>query len=565
MKQLIRKSHIATPASACIVLATALLLLASCTQDDNLPGGTAADSRPALLGLSNLRAADISTVDVSTRAADTREATTRAAASTPDYPKNQSIGFFVKEDNTHGYPACNNRKGTYNTTRKLWLPTSDSIWLNNHDADIVIYAPYDAAQATAAALNLTACLRPADGSKDIWCKRFPANNQSKDLTATLEHLYTRLCITVTLAADYKAEAKLTDIALTGKDIYAGTTYKPFEAVPYIYDGEKGVSLTPEAAKVLNTTTTSATYDLLLIPTAAGAALTDDLTLTLTVDGKMMRVKIAKEKFTGTKLEAGKQHNINLKLMPGKLALSSVSVVKWDALAEVDGGQAEFEEYYQLEMKSPVKIGKYYYATTNLRYDNNTYSFEDYPWNSARLQFNGGKITHSYWRFGALYPGEQTYQTDQTKLWGEVTGNSNLGDPCKKMGNNWQVPSKAMIENLVDEEQIPEEGSGIYINKKLYFFDNDYGWIKNSELAGIIRVDKKSRKAILLPAAGATGDTSIMYEVGTRVHYWSNTPVPVVEASNNFYFLSKYGSDTSLIVDKVTPVKGHPLRCAYVTP
>lgn len=445
MKQLIRKSHIATPASVCILLATTLLLFASCTQDDNLPGGTAADSRPALLGLSTLRAADISTVDVSTRAIDTREATTRAAASTPDYPKDKSIGFFVKEDNTHGYPACNNRKGTYNTTRKLWLPTSDSIWLNNHDADIVIYAPYDAAQTTAAALNLTACLRPADGSKDIWCKRFPANNQSKDLAATLEHVYTRLCITVTLAADYKAEAKLTDIALTGKEIYAGTTYKPFETAPYTYDGEKGVSLTPAAEKVLNASTTSATYDLLLIPTAAAATLTDDLTLTLTVDGKMMRVKIAKEKFTDTKLEAGKQHNINLKLMPGKLALSSVTVVRWDALAEADGGQAEFDEppVEGIDIGLNFLIAKGNVIATSDGNGGYTYAFAE-----CQGYYSGELTKGDYFARSMLEP-----NVDFPKGWDDRYWNDAY-DPCRRIGDKkWYTPLNDQWGEMYDKGNV----------------------------------------------------------------------------------------------------------------
>ena len=429
MKQLIRKSRIATPASVCI-LATALLLFASCAQDDNLPGSSPADGRPALLGLSTLRAADISTTDVSTRAIDTREATTRAAVSTSDYPKGQSIGFFVKEDKTNGYAACNNRQGTYNTTRKLWLPTPDSIWLNNHDADIAIYAPYDAAQTTAAALNLTACLR-TDGSKDIWCKRFTANNQSKDLTATLEHVYTRLCITVTLAADYKSEAKLTDIALTGNEIYAGTTYQPFETKPYAYDGKKGVNLTPEAEKVLNTTTTSAIYDLLLIPTAAGAALTDDLTLTLTVDGKMMRVKIAKEKFTDTKLEAGKQHNINLKLMPGKLALSSVSVMKWDALAEADGGQAEFDEppVEGIDIGLSFLIAKGNVIATSDGNGGYTYAFAE-----CQGYYSGELTKGDYFARSMLKPNVDFPQEWSDSYWDENN------DPCRRIGDKkWYTP------------------------------------------------------------------------------------------------------------------------------
>lgn len=535
MKQLIRKYHIATPASACILLAATLLLFASCTKDDNLPGGTAADSRPALLGLSNLRAADISTVDVSTRAADPCEATTRAAASTPDYPKNQSIGFFVKEDNTHGYPACNNRQGIYNTTRKLWLPTPDSIWLNNHDADIVIYAPYDAAQTTAAALNLTACLRPADGSKDIWCKRFPANNQSKDLTATLEHVYTRLCITVTLAADYKAEAKLTDIALTGKDIYAGTTYKPFETAPYTYDGEKGVSLTPAAEKVLNASTTSATYDLLLIPTAAGAALTDDLTLTLTVDGKMMRVKIAKEKFTDTKLEAGKQHNINLKLMPGKLALSSVTVVRWDALAEADGGQAEFDE----PPVEGIDIGlTFLIAKGNViaikQGDSYTYAFAE--------EQGYYDITNSYFCWNTLEPGITNYYNS----WDTAR------DICCKIGmGEWYTPSKVQLETLINCDK---KFFGAYTMKDKSTVE---GWyLGTSDLPGIADQDKY----VFLPAAGQGEGAQISY-AGRLVAYWSNTYVADPYGNPRAYYsTSDYGDPSKFYIGDNPVEHMYAVRC-----
>lgn len=312
------------------ILLYILLLLSSCTQDEVLYDGDADSSLP-VLGLSAVQATDM----------DVSKAVTRAVA-TPDYPTSGYIGFFVKEDVANGYKAVDNRKGEYNATRKLWLPRAvtpaDSIWLNNHDADIAVYAPYNAAHTTTATLNLVACLRPADGSKDIWCKHFVANNQSKNLAVTLEHLYTRLTVVVSRDADYKSDANLTAFVLKGNEIYPSATYKPFETVPYT--NSPTTEFTPAVtAQALDASTASTTYDLLLIP----ATLTDDITLTLTVDGKKMQVKIAKERFAAGKLEAGKQYNANLKLKPGKLEITSVSVVKWDVLTEVSGGQVEFDE------------------------------------------------------------------------------------------------------------------------------------------------------------------------------------------------------------------------------
>lgn len=498
-----------------------LSLLASCAQDDNLPGGSPADSRPALLGLSTLQAADM--------AGD--EAATRAVA-TPDYPKDQFIGFFVKEDKTNGYPACNNRQGTYNNARKLWLPTPDSIWLNNHDADIAIYAPYDAAQTATAALTLTACLRPADGSKDIWCKRFTANNKSKDLTATLEHVYTRLCITVTLDADYKAEAKLTDIALAGDDIYAGTTYKPFEAVPYIYDeNNKGVSLTP--TKVLNTTTTSATYDLLLIPTAAGTTLTDDLTLTLTVDGKIMRVKIAKEKFTDTKLEAGKQHNINLKLTPGKLTLSSVTVVEWDALAEADGGQAEFDEpsvdWIDIGLNFLIAKGN---MVATKQTDSYTYAFAE-----EQGYYN---IADSYFSWNSLEPGNQI----RNNSWDTAR------DICRKIGTGeWYTPSKEQLQTLISCDK---KFWGAYTMEENSTVD---GWyLGTSVLPDIADQDKY----VFLPAAGQGERSQISY-AGRLTAYWSSTFV-VSNVPRANYSTSNYEDPSAFQISDNPTEHLYAVRC-----
>lgn len=318
----------------------AVLLLASCSGD--LQPGADAGSPSALLQLHSLRASGVS-------GAATRAGTTH------DYPTDRFIGFFVKADAPNGYAACDNYKGAYDVTGAKWLPAPD-ILLNNHNADIAVYAPYDIAQTTPGALNLAACLRPADGSKDIWCKRFTANNQNTGLSLTLEHIYTRLTLSVSRSTDYKEEATLADISLTGNEIYAGAAYRFFEAASYDFDGAvRGFSAS--STQVLNDASPTASYDLLLIPTAV---LTGDLTLAFTVNGRKMRVTVAREKFadTGGKLEAGRQYNIGLKLVPGKLAIVSVAIVKWDTLAEVEGGDAGYEPDIPIGPDGSIDAGGY---------------------------------------------------------------------------------------------------------------------------------------------------------------------------------------------------------------
>lgn len=460
--------------------------LSSCTQDDSFPGGND-EGRTALLGISTLQANDI---DVSNPA-------TRAVA-TPNYPTTGVVGFFVKADATNGYKAVSNRKGTYSTARNLWLPQAatpaDSIWLNSHDADVAIYAPYSATHVTASTLNLTAALRPADGSKDIWCKRFAANNKSKSLAVTLEHLYTRLTVVVSRDGNYKSDANLTALALKGNEIYESATYKPFETAPYTNSSSTG--LTPAVTpQTLNASTASATYDLLLIP----ATLTGDITLTLTVDRKKMQVKVAKEKFTGNKLEAGKQYNVNLKLKPGKLEITSVSVVKWDVLTEVSGGQAEFDEIKSIDLGLDFVIAPGNLIATANGSDGYTYTF------AAEQGYCGGDGSKTdYFCWNTLEP------------MGSVTQSSwdDARDPCRKVGDGeWYTPIQVQFQKLIDKGNV--WGENIYIMKN--------GTTVNGCYLGTMTVPTTSNqdKYVFLPAAGFCNSGRYL-EVGVTGTYWSAT-------------------------------------------
>ena len=493
------------------------LLLASCSQDETLPGGSPVAGSMPSLALSTLQATDI----------DGGKAATRAVTTT-DYPTGKSIGFFVKENTTDGYTACNNRKGEYNTTRRLWLPTPDSIWLNNHDADIAIYAPYDAAQTTAATLNLAACLRPTDGSKDIWCKRFTANNTSKNLAVTLEHVYTRLALTVTRDANYKADAVLaTTFALEGNEVYQSGTYRPFDATtPYIYGTDTGLTPTVPAT-TLNASTASAVYDLLLLP----ATLTGDLTLTLTVDGKKMRVTVAKEKFASTKLEAGKQYNINLALKPGKLEVTSVSVEKWDALAEVSGGNAEFDEYM-------IDIGVgFYIAKGNLmatKVDGSlSYAFaEEQGYYSGKA--DGGDLF--CWNTADPF----TFEVTQSS-WEDAR------DPCRKVGDGkWRTPTDAELQALIDAGNV--WGENIYTMTD--------GTTKNGRYFGTITVPAEADqdKYVFLPTASYRNGSSYNNAGdGTGGYYWSTTSAGTFACRLIFY-------SSSCGVDANRRNLGNPVRC-----
>lgn len=301
------------------------LLLAGCTQQDMLQGDA-----PALcpLNITSLYTpAEDTDADVSTRAAGITGILTTS-----------EIGFFMAENTTAHYAAVSNRKGTYKGTPPTWKPDTD-IWLNNMEASLAVYYPYDPAQPTiGGVLNLTAGLRAntTGMDRDLWCAAFKANSRTEDINLVLKQLYSRLTVTFVKSAakPYTGTAQLTKVKLDG--VYASATYNPTEKI-YTPAGTEitagGLSLVIGEATAANPVQT----DLLLIP---NAILTGDITLTATVDGKDMAMKITKEKLSGA-LVAGKQYTLTVILLPTGLQLSSLKTTDWDNSPTGITGDATF--------------------------------------------------------------------------------------------------------------------------------------------------------------------------------------------------------------------------------
>lgn len=465
----------------------AVLLFTSCTQEEAPNDNT--DAPPAMLGLSVLQAKDLS------------EVLARAAATTA-YPTDKLIGFFVKENTANGYTACNNRKGEYNTTRKLWLPTPDSIWLNNHDADIAVYAPYDAMQTTAVVLRLAACLRPDDGSKDLWCKKFTANNKSTNLAPILEHVYSRFIINLTLDADYKGTASVDSVSLTNDSLYAVGAFRPFETTLYKYEGDAGVGFEISPVKPLTTAAPTANIDLLLIP----ATLTEDIKLGVTVNGTTFGVKIASSRFAG-KLEAGKQYNANVKLKPTALEVTSVTINDWND--ETVSGDKEPVFIPQLD---PIDIGlSFLIAPGNLRAISDGRGEYVYKF-AAEQGYYSGIDGAAYDPSGGDYFCWNTLDPNLTNVTQSSWDNSR--DPCRKIdGGQWYVPTKDQLQSVIDKGYI---WGGEYImsdgKKKIGMY---FGTTTAPS-----QVDQDNY--LFLPVSGYR-DGTICYGIEGHSHYWSSTP------------------------------------------
>ena len=465
-----------------LVLPLLAALFCACSQADDCPAGESGRVRRPL-GVASLSAP-----------ADALP--TRAATITP-LPTDGEVGFFMQA-NAPLYSEINNRKGVYKADENLWLPT-DSIWLTGVAAKLALYYPYDAAQTTAGKLNLASAVR-TDDTKDLWSTRFEADSHTKDISLTLTQLYSRLSITFVKLADaeYTGTSALTGLKLAGAGIYSAATYTLADG-KYAY-GTAGytATLTGVTIKGTDAAADDATrVDLLLPPYAA---LTEDITLTATVDTKEMKIIIPKAKLSNT-LAAGKQYNITLKLKPTALVLGSIKTTDWDSQTAWDEG-VEFVPV----VPHTIDIGlDFYIADGNLTATKNADNTLSYAFADEQGYYSGKADG------GDLF----CWNTDDPFTF-DVTQSSweDARDPCRKVGDGkWRTPTDAELQALINAGTV--WGENIYTMKD--------GTTKNGCYFGTTTVPAKADqdKYVLLPAAGHRDGSSYIY-AGTFGFYWSAT-------------------------------------------
>lgn len=463
------------------------LVLAACTPfegvnpdgtdgDGNLPPVALEIGKVQMPGVYHEKGTNAGTRNAGTRSAETRSAgtsnagtrslQTRATTYT-DYTGN--IGFFRQALTGGGnaYTTVNNRKGELvtrtvigtGTTYQAWVPTdddpatkTDSIWLKEPEANLAVYAPYDAALydvSFSGRLTLTpGLLTGTDAEKAkkfIYAKTFKANRETAHQpTLKLEHLYTRLTFTVKRQSYYLDQAVLSRLSLQSSPlgVFINPTmtcrYNLFSTNPataYEYSpaslatdftiADVGATIATSNTPTQNASA-GATIDLLMAPTDLSAI--NYLLLSLTVDGQVMKTALAPTLFADTpgdvstaKLEAGKHYTVNLILTPKLLEVAEVTVEDWEDFYSVslgsshdpdpnirvmkenntlcnDDGDKEMLEQLIWAKGNLEGVGEYFYEWTEKQADYGYY----YLWKSPQVATSPGQEDPCYKLFSDKY-------------------------------------------------------------------------------------------------------------------------------------------------------------------
>lgn len=232
------------------------------------------------------------------------------------------IGFYRTSDN--GYTAFYNMEGQYSSGK--WIPASGTINLGQNTAKLAVYYPYDS--SAGATIPLSAAVCDGDESKFLCAKSFEATNQSiygaNSISVILDHVYTRLKITLARGANYNANAKpnWTALKVANTGMRTNGTYNPLTDTYPATSGNNYYEVSGMTGKQLGD---NPAVDLRLIP----YTLSGTLDITITVGGKEMSVSAT---IPDGKLERGKQYNLTITVDPTGLTMSSISTIDWTSSA-----------------------------------------------------------------------------------------------------------------------------------------------------------------------------------------------------------------------------------------
>lgn len=313
-----------------MMIAAAAVTIASCTSDENLPGG--GDAHPVL----DVLGAGIAPTEAATRAVGTTTVTSG------------SIGVFLSntdpDDTDPPYVPVSNRKYTYGTPK--WT-TDKAIYLGGEEANVCAYYPYSATQATTAvALTTQGYAADKDLSYAPYIKvnggpdKTIDGNVGRHVTFVLKRAYSRARVEFT-RKNYTGTGKITEIKWQKL---------PLSATLGIADGTCSDLTTGEKIQTVSYTlpatgalTVNEADELLIAPGKIADSTAGDkegLVLVLTIDNKPMTTCLKSSALS--ELKAGKYYTFKVNVNGTGIDIAKVELEDWQAQTVEDTGNKPFE-------------------------------------------------------------------------------------------------------------------------------------------------------------------------------------------------------------------------------
>lgn len=400
----------------------AVLLLASCSQDNSLPVGNGA-------GVAALR------ITATTLQASQEQPATRVTASPLTAG---SIGVFRSQGD--GYSeARNNCQYTY-TASNGWQPgaADQTVYLMANDAAVCAYYPYNAAYTDNTAIPLAS--GKYMGTADDLTRHDPADlcyaaprmmsGANPAIRFKMNHAMAMVQVRLRRSDIGTSPRRLTSVSISNLQlIKTGTvnitagTYRDDNQSP---GGDRSLAWTPGTTAPatgidLPAAATSEATSALLVPCTLDAA---GITFTFTVDRKTMSIEVPVSLLPA--FEAGKIHSLVFDLKATSVSLAQVSILDW---------WREWDEPDEPNLdgtpKDHIELGGVKWALSNLEYNT---AYHNYNF-AVSATAEGTKL-----QWNALTPADNG---NSAATWDTAS------DPCARLEpkGTWKSPAKEDFEAL----------------------------------------------------------------------------------------------------------------------
>jgi len=251
-------------------------------------------------------------------------------ASTPVTDEGSELRVFRLA--TNGYSAANTVFKYASASGWGYEDKNPVIYLNSAEAHVCAITPAISGMTAPDNLSLTA--QAYSSLQDLCYSSLSTCTNTSPSTSfsDMQRAYSEITLSITKDDSYNGTGSITKTSILGDEIY-NTAALNITSGSAVY-GSQSATAEVASSQTLTLSTTAVTQGFLVIPVTALSS-SKKITLSLTVDGKVMSCTINPGLDTGfttfTSLTAGKNYTINLVVKGTALSVSSVSVNPWTSV------------------------------------------------------------------------------------------------------------------------------------------------------------------------------------------------------------------------------------------
>lgn len=413
-------------------------LLASCTQDEALPGGVVPPGHSLYVASAIIAPPAKTETEVNTRV---------AGDDVPVTVTTGSLGIFRSKGT--GYTGTlDNLKYTYMGVDKGWQPATaaDTLFLNGDDVEVCAYYPYngDAFFGSPEQILLASgkyfgsgVANPSDsyeGTDICYAVNRTVNAARRATTFEMKHALALLEFRISKEAGYVGDCRITSISIMNPELILGSSIDITNGTYATTPAKGTLTYNPGTdADGILIESSAVTTGALLIPFVPAA---DGLTIAFTVNGTPVEAAIPTSDIA--QLEAGRRYSVKVTMKANSMQVTGVDMMPWD---EVGVGGDDYTWYPAedaIKLTDPIHIGSYDWAWSNLEKDAAGYKLGSYQ-----------KLPGSLWAWNVLEP-----MTPPVKRGDQPAPNTGAymyaQDPCSQLepAGTWTLPTQQQIKLLL---------------------------------------------------------------------------------------------------------------------